>query len=123
MKKIIIGALLTIPSLAFAGTGTALGGVRNLVEAAGDIIGLLAPMFIALAVAVFFWGLIKYIANASDEAAKEGGKTLMIWGMIAIFIMVALWSILGWVQTTLELTGSVTQGTTPDFNASVDSTI
>lgn len=111
MKKIIIGALLIVPSVAFA----ALDGLRGLVEDLGDIINLLAPMFLALAIAVFFWGLIKYIANASDEAAKEGGKTLMIWGMIAIFIMVALWSILGWVQTTLELTGDIDTGQAPDF--------
>ncbi|OGZ10781.1 MAG: hypothetical protein A3C93_05715 [Candidatus Lloydbacteria bacterium RIFCSPHIGHO2_02_FULL_54_17] len=100
------------PSVAFA----ALGGVQNLVVALSGIVNLLAPMFLALAVAVFFWGLVKYIANASDEAAKEGGKTLMIWGMIAIFIMVALWSILGWVQTTLELTGDIDTGATPNFS-------
>jgi hypothetical protein len=69
----------------------------------------------ALAVLAFFWGLVKYIASASDEAAKESGKNLMIWGMIALFVMVALWGILGWVQSNLGLSGTVITTAPPAF--------
>ncbi|KKU79315.1 MAG: hypothetical protein UY04_C0012G0027 [Parcubacteria group bacterium GW2011_GWA2_47_7] len=103
MKKFIIGGLLMSPVMAFAQTP-----LENTVNAVQNIIDLLIPLLLALAVLLFFWGLVKYIANASDEAAKESGKTLMSWGMIAIFVMVAFWGIIGYVQESTGLSGSVT---------------
>ena len=112
MKKIITGILLMSPMFAFA---QSFAPIQNLAGGVGAIINILIPACMALAVLAFFWGLVKYIASASDEAAKEGGKTLMIWGMIALFVMVALWGILGWVQGQLGITGTVTTGTPPAF--------
>ena len=112
MKKIIIGALLIAPTFTFA---QSLSGIDTLAKGIGTIVNTLIPVMMALAVLAFFWGLVKYIASASDEAAKEGGKTLMIWGMIALFVMVALWGILGYVQTQLGVTGTVITSTPPAF--------
>lgn len=111
MKKIIIGIFLTTPMLAFA----ALDQISALITNIGEIVDLLIPILITLAVVMFFWGLVKYIANASDEAAKESGKTLMIWGLIAIFVMVALWAILGFVQEQLGIEGTIDSGAAPSF--------
>ncbi len=113
MKKLILGVILMSPVSAFAAVVAT--GVTDVVTAIQSIVTLLIPLLMGLAVVAFFWGLVKYIANASDEAAKESGKTLMIWGMVAIFVMVALWGILGWVQTQLGLTGTVTTSTPPAF--------
>ena len=104
MKKFIIGDLLMSPVMALAQSTP----LENTVNAVQNIIDLLIPLLLALAVLLFFWGLVKYIANASDEAAKESGKTLMSWGMIAIFVMVAFWGIIGYVQESTGLSGSVT---------------
>ena len=112
MKKLITGVLLMSPMFAFAQN---LGAISNLAKGIADIIGILIPACMALAVLAFFWGLVKYIASASDETAKEGGKTLMIWGMIALFVMVALWGILGWVQGQLGITGTVSTSPPPAF--------
>ena len=114
MKKIITGALLLLPTLSFA---QAFAGVNTLAVGFGTVVTTLIPIMMGLAVLVFFWGLVKYIASASDEAAKESGKTLMIWGMVALFVMVALWSILGFVQAQLGLTGTVINSAPPAFIA------
>jgi uncharacterized membrane protein YidH (DUF202 family) len=112
MKKLIIGgALLTLPTVSFA----ALGGVTTLATDFGALVALLIPIVMGLAVLVFFWGLVKYISSTSDESSKLDGKNLMIWGMIALFVMVALWGILGWFQDQLELTGTVTSSAPPTF--------
>ncbi len=109
MKKIVISTLVLFPTAAFAASP-----LENTIATIGGIVDLLIPLLLSVAVLLFFWGLVKYIANASDEAAKEQGKTLMIWGMIAIFVMVAFWGIIGYVQTSLGLTGTaVGQGTAP----------
>lgn len=113
MKKFIIGAaFLALPAVTYA---QAFQGVADLATGFGNLVTILIPIVMGLAVLVFFWGLVKYIANASDEAAKAEGKNLMIWGMIALLVMVALWSILGWIQAQLGLTGAVDPGTAPTF--------
>lgn len=115
MKKIFVAiAVLGAPLFASAAAGD-LTGIQSLVNGFAGIVNTLIPVMLGLAVLVFFWGLVKYIASASDESAKEGGKTLMIWGMVAIFVMVALWSILGYVQSTLGITGTVQNSTPPTF--------
>lgn len=111
MKKLIIGALITLPSVTFA----QLAGVQSLATSFGALITTLIPIVMGLAVLVFFWGLVKYISSTSDEASKLDGKNLMIWGMIALFVMVALWGILGWFQEQLGLTGAITTTTPPPF--------
>jgi hypothetical protein len=112
MKKVVTALLLTTPMLSFA---QALTQVNTLAAGFGTIVNTLIPIMMALAVLAFFWGLVKYIASASDEAAKESGKNLMIWGMIALFVMVALWGILGWVQSNLGLSGTVVSSAPPAF--------
>jgi len=113
MKKIIVGAMLMGPLFAFAQVSGPLGTTLTTIS---GVINFLIPMLIALAVLMFFWGLVKYIANASDEAAKESGKTLMIWGMVALFVMVAFWGIIGYVQNSLGLSGTVSTVTAPVVN-------
>jgi uncharacterized membrane protein YidH (DUF202 family) len=114
MKKLIVGAMLMGPVLAFAQAPSGpLGSTLTQVMA---VISFLIPLLLALAVLVFFWGLVKYIMNASDEAAKESGKTLMIWGMIALFVMVAFWGIIGYVQSSLGISGVVSSQVAPSLN-------
>lgn len=112
MKKLIIGALLTVPTVSFA---QGFAGVQTLVTGFGAIVAALIPIVMGLAVLVFFWGLVKYISSTSDESSKLDGKNLMIWGMIALFVMVALWGILGWFQDQLGLEGTVVNSAPPTF--------
>lgn len=73
----------------------------------------LIPILATLAVAVFFWGLVKFIWKAGDERAHEEGKNVMIWGMIALFVLFALWSIVGFLQRNIfgvTTGGVVTEG-------------
>lgn len=68
--------------------------IKTTIEAFGSFIALLIPIFIALAFLVFVWGLISFILASGDEAAKDEGKRRMIWGVIALFVITAIWGIL-----------------------------
>jgi Na+/proline symporter len=70
------------------------------------LFSILIPFLMTAAVVVFLWGLVKFISEASDESAKAGGKNLMVWGMITLFVMVAFWGIIAYFQTSLNLTGN-----------------
>ncbi len=77
----------------------------------GDLVGVLIPIVIAIGLLFFIWGLVQFIAASGDEGAKEEGKRKMIWGVVALFVMVAVWGL-------VELLGTLV-GT--DFDAQVNS--
>lgn len=84
--------------LTFTPPSTGTGAPRNfteLVEVFLKLIELLIPLIASLAMLAFFWGLVKFIRKAGgDEKAVSEGKNLMIWGLIALFIMVSIWGLL-----------------------------
>lgn len=65
----------------------------------------LIGLFITLAIVAFFWGLIKYLVNMGSENAKEGIQ-IMLWGIIAIFVMVSIWGIIRLLQATFRVTST-----------------
>ncbi len=103
MKKIlaILFALL-LPSLVLAQAGTISGLIKSIV----DILGLLVPLIFALALLYFFWGLGQFILNAGSEDGREKGKHVMLWGVIALFVMVSIWGIVGILDDTFFRTSA-----------------
>lgn len=87
MKKVAIIALSAAPYLAFA-QGQ---GLTNIIDMIGGIISSIIPILVALALIYFFWGLIKFILQSGD--AKDDGKKYMLWGIIALFVMISVWGI------------------------------
>jgi hypothetical protein len=60
------------------------------------------PVLAGLALLVFLWGLVKFIFNISkDEKGLQEGKNLMIWGLIALFILVSFLTIIDIVHDDL----------------------
>jgi len=82
----------------------------------GEIVGILIPILIALAFLVFVWGLITFILSSGDEAAKDEGKRRMIWGVIALFVIVSIWGIIGLLQTITSTDGGA--ATYPEWKVS-----
>ncbi len=111
MKALFLILLALFPSAAFA--QASLGPLFGTINQIQSVVTALIPLLSSLAVLMFMWGLVKFIANIGDESARAAGKHLMIWGMVALFVMVGFWSIIGYVQQSLGLSGSVTPGIAP----------
>jgi hypothetical protein len=77
----------------------ALGQIANLINQ-------LVPLLIALALVFFLWGVVTFILAAGDEDARSAGKSKMFWGIIALFVIVSVWGLVGLLN---EITG-VDQG-------------
>lgn len=111
-KKIFGGALaifLLAPGIAFA---------QSLVDFLGvlqEAVNALIPILTTAAIAAFFWGLAKYIFNAADEKAKEEGKAIMIWGTIAVFVLLSIYGIVGFIQQTTTVDQASTEAFTIDL--------
>jgi len=68
---------------------------KELVNIFIDLINVALPVIGGLAFLVFLWGLTKFIINVSGDAkGVEEGKNLMLWGIIALFLLLSFWAII-----------------------------
>jgi len=59
------------------------------------------PLIFALAVLMFIWGVVQFlIIGGSDETKRTQGKQLMIWGIIALTVMMGVWSLVSILGST-----------------------
>jgi hypothetical protein len=114
MKKLaamgIGAAAALLPLFVFAQTGSvevqdvdSEEGLFGIVKSLGNLIAVATPVVAGLAVLYFFWGLAEYVLNSGDEKKKEQGRNIMIWGTVALFIMVSVWGLVRALQDTFGL--------------------
>jgi hypothetical protein len=69
-----------------------------------DLLQILNPILSAIAFIVFFWGLSKFILNGSgNQAELKKGKDYMMWGILALFILISFGAIVSMVASELEI--------------------
>jgi ethanolamine transporter EutH len=96
----VVSGFLIVPLFASA------QDIGNILNIFSNILNSAIPVVLALAVLYFFWGLAQYILNSNDEAKKAEGRNIMIWGIIALFVMVSVWGLIGILQQTFNVDGS-----------------
>lgn len=62
----------------------------------------IVPLLFALAVAVFVWGVVKFIGK-EDSSEREEGKQFMLWGIIAIAVMFSVWGLVRLLGNTFKV--------------------
>ncbi len=99
MKKyftIISITLLGTPAVVFAAP-------RNLTELMKLFVDLLDQAVVvvgALALLFFFWGLSQLLLNSDNEDKKKASKSIMVWGIIILFVMFSIGGILKVLDNT-----------------------
>jgi drug/metabolite transporter (DMT)-like permease len=100
MKKVILSVLFFAPVVSFAAV---LGNIRGIIDAIGNIVSSIIPIVFALILVYFFWGLMRFVANASDEDARASGRQMMIWGIVALFVASSVWGLTKFVGQALGI--------------------
>jgi len=77
--------------------------IGRLIVSVGGIVKGLFPILGGIALLVFFWGLAKTVLSAGSEKEVAAGKNRMIWGIIALFVMVSVWGIVTLLRVMLGL--------------------
>lgn len=83
-------------------------GTGVLTSVAG-IVNFLVPLLIAVALALFLWGVVSFLASSgNEEARREGGKRI-VWGVVALFVAVSVWGLVGLINqiTGIEAGGGI----------------
>jgi len=73
----------------------------NLVKwASCTLIKTVVPLLFSIAVAGFIWGIIQFYLNPNNEEQRKSGKAFMLWGIIALFVMISMWGLVAVLGNT-----------------------
>lgn len=124
MKKLFLISFIFISLFSFVPYASAAGAVTTegvcQSQSMDDVSGIvnwascflmkiIVPFLFALATAAFIWGVVHYYLNPSNEKEREKGKEFVIGGLIALFMMVAMWGIVKVFTNTFDIKNAVPQ--------------
>lgn len=100
-----VAVLASVPLPVFALT------FEDLVDRFIEILNMLIPVLIVLALIAFIFGVVKYLflSQGQPDQRAEGAK-FMTYGVVALFVMISVWGLVAILQNT------VFGGTTPGFD-------
>ena len=88
------------------GALSSLGGqvttIQSFLCRIGGILNSVLPVLVALGVVYFVWGVVTYVI-ASDEEAKKKGRDRIIYGIIGLAVIVAVWGLVRILTRTFGL--------------------
>ena len=88
-KLVFFILLLAYPSAAFAAPAT----LKVLFLDIAKLFNAIIPILVALALLVFFWGVSKLILYADNEQKRREGINTIVWGLVALFVIVSVWGL------------------------------
>lgn len=101
-KKIFYSSIvvffLTTPDLSFAATPKSF---KELVANIVSIINGFIVLTMALSTVYFLFGILKYMTQYGDEKARAESVKTITYGLVALFVMVAIWGIVALLRTSL----------------------
>ncbi|KKP87892.1 MAG: hypothetical protein UR91_C0033G0003 [Candidatus Nomurabacteria bacterium GW2011_GWC2_35_8] len=65
------------------------------------------PLIFALALAMFVWGVVQFVLNSDEEVKKEKGRQFMLWGIIALTVMISVWGLVAILGDTFKIKTNV----------------
>lgn len=99
MKKVLATTLSLLPSLALAQTD--FSNVQSGIASISNVIGQLIPLIIGIAVLLFLIGVLRYVTAGGDEEKRDAARGMIIFGIIALFVMTAVWGFVNILGSTI----------------------
>lgn|SRR3989344_1323248 len=86
-----------VPHVVFAAAPNTFADFVNIIV---GILGLILPLLVSIGLVVFLWGVVKFMASGGSEEKLEQGKNMIVYGIIAILVMISVW----WLVYVLQRT-------------------
>ena len=94
-----------LPMTTFADFSLAESNFQALINYVISILDILVPILSGLAFLVFFWGLSKFVLNSNKPEEIKNGKNYMMWGILALFILLTYTAVIAFVSNQFEFGG------------------
>jgi uncharacterized membrane protein YidH (DUF202 family) len=103
VKKFIPIGLSLTPMLVFAAITPRTRDIPSAIDTIMRVLNVAIPLIIAIAVVVFLVGVVKYITAGGDTERRTEARNVMIYGIIGLFVMVAVWGLVNLLVNTFSL--------------------
>jgi hypothetical protein len=100
-SRLLTSSAITAASIGLVPALASAASLFDTLAVVNTFLNALIGLFITLAIVVFFWGLIKYLWSGGED--KAAGLQTMMYGVIAIFVMVSIWGIIRLLQNTFNV--------------------
>ncbi len=87
---------------------TNLGGIQDLLFQISNILAMLSPILVALALVTFFFFLVLFIKESGNPEVQKKMKLGIMWSIVALFVMISIWGILSLMGDLLGIDKSNT---------------
>ena len=85
------------------------GSFDTVIAVLTDSINIIIVFLFLVATVIFLWGVVKYITAGGEEDKQEEARNMIVWGIIFLAVMVAVW---GFVYVVLDFIFG-TEGSVP----------
>ena len=75
--------------------------IGSLLNNVGQVANRAISLLFVIATLVFLWGIIRYVIAGGDEDKLKEGRQYIIYGLVGLAVMLAVWGIVGAVVKTL----------------------
>lgn len=80
-------------------------GIQSYISDFHSLLDDAVKIIIGLAFLFFLWGLMKFVLSSGNEDKIADGRRVMLWGIIALFVMLSIWGIVALIRSNLGLSG------------------
>ncbi len=101
----VVALAASVSSGVSCNTGAAVTDISSLLCKLSQLLNSVIPVLIALGVVYFVWGVVTYVIS-SDEEAKKTGRNRIIYGLIGLAVIIAMWGLVGILTNTFGLQNS-----------------
>lgn len=107
MKKISYFIVFSLPFIAPSLASAQVTDFRSLMQLFANLLGSVIGVLYMFAFAAFFWGIALFVFNTNDDKKRQEGKSWMLWSVIALFVMITIWGIIGLLLRTVGISAII----------------
>ena len=107
IRTLVASGAALAPLLAFAQ-----GSFENAIGTISAGLNTVIVFLFLVATVIFLWGIVRYITAGGDEEKIKEARRMIIWGIVFLAVMVAVWGFVNIVLDFIFGTGGF-QSTTP----------
>src|SRR3990167_4376395 len=83
--------------------------IESVTSLISSLVNYSITILIGVAIIAFFYGLIRYLFSATGAEDKGKAAKIMIWGILALFIMLSIYGLVRLLQNTFGVGGGTIQ--------------
>lgn len=95
----VLYLLMFTPVASFAAPGDDIVSLGTYV---GGLFTASSVLFVSMAIAVFLYGVLKYVGSGDNEEKRTEARSTMVYGIVVLFVMVSLWGLVNFLGNTFN---------------------